>query len=232
MKRTRLLAIVAGGLAVAAVLVAVSLMTRGGHDRATTPRPVADGGVSTLLRGIPERGLALGSPRAPVTLVEYADLQCPYCGEWARGAFPDLVRRYVRSGQVRMVFRGLAFVGPDSVPALRTTLAAGNQNRLWHVVEGLYRNQGAENTGWVTDDLMKHIGSTAPGLDVARMLRERDSADVDAAVVAARNDAARMGVTATPSFALGYTGKPLRLVQVSSLDAQGIVPAIDALLAQ
>jgi protein-disulfide isomerase len=231
MKRTRLLAILAGGLVLAGALVGISLATRGGHDDTLTSRPAAaDGGVATLLRGIPQRGVVLGSPRAPVTLVEFADLQCPYCGEWARVAFPDVVRHYVRSGQVRVVFRGLAFVGPDSVPALQSTLAAGKQNRLWHVLEGLYRNQGAENTGWVSDDLMRRIGSTVPGLDVDRMLRDRDSSGVDAAMLAARNDAVRMGVNSTPSFAVGYTGKALRVVQVSSLDAQGIAPAIDALL--
>jgi protein-disulfide isomerase len=233
MKRTRLLAVVVGGLALAAALAAVSLATRGGEEKTiTATQAVDDGGVATLLHGIPQRGNELGSPRAPVTLAYYADIQCPYCGEWSRGTLPDVVRRYVRTGQVRMVFRGLAFVGPDSDTALRTTIAAGNQNRLWNMLEGLYHNQGAENAGWVTDDLVQRVGSSVPGLDVGRMLGERTSAGVDAAIVADRNDATRMGVNATPSFGVGYTGKPLRLVQATSLGIDGIAPSIDALLAQ
>jgi protein-disulfide isomerase len=97
----------------------------------------------------------LGSPDAPVTVVEYADLQCPFCAEWARRAFGEIVRDYVAPGRVRIEFRGLVFLGPDSEVALRTALAAGRQDRLWDVVHLLYANQGAENAGWVTQDLLE-----------------------------------------------------------------------------
>ena len=87
----------------------------------------------------------LGNPDAPVTLVEYVDLQCPYCAEWAVRTFPVLVSDYVRTGKLRIVFHGLAFIGPDSDTALRTALAAGREDRLWDVVAGFYVRQGAEN---------------------------------------------------------------------------------------
>jgi protein-disulfide isomerase len=128
--------ILAAGLIVASVVGARS----GG-----TPAVASAGADAALLRGIPQDGAALGSPDAPVTLVEYADLQCPYCAQWSQTAFPELVRGYVRTGQLRMVFRGLAFVGPDSETAVRTAVAAGEQDRLWDVVRLLYANQGAEN---------------------------------------------------------------------------------------
>jgi protein-disulfide isomerase len=98
-----------------------------------------------LFRGIPQDGIVLGSPHAPVTLVEYADLQCPDCAQWARDAFPTIVKEYVRAGRVRIVFRGLSFIGADSDAALRAALAAGQQARLWDVVHGLFVQQGAEN---------------------------------------------------------------------------------------
>ena len=102
---------------------------RGGCAATATPPAAELAGEAGLLRGIPQQGTALGSPDAPVTLVEYADLQCPYCAQWARDAFPELVRDYVRTGRVRIVFRGLAFLGPDSDAALRAALAAGQQRR-------------------------------------------------------------------------------------------------------
>ena len=183
-------------------------------------------------RGIPQHGNALGSPKAPVTLVEFADPQCPYCGEWARGALPDLVREYVRTGRVRVVFNGMSFVGPDSELALRTALAAGQQNRLWHVLDLLYRNQGTENTGWVTQDLLAGIGATVPGLDGSRMLAQRDAPDVSAALDAAAANAQSHGINSTPSFLAGPTGGTLKPVKVATLDLAGIAPALDRLLAQ
>src|SRR3954451_20336105 len=101
--------------------------------------------VDALLRGIPQRGPWLGRATAPLTVVEYVDVQCPYCARFSDEIFPTVVKRYVRTGRVRILFRGLAFVGPDSVRGLRWATAAGRQNRLWNVVELLYANQGAEN---------------------------------------------------------------------------------------
>ena len=72
-----------------------------------------------MLDGIPQDGIALGEPDAPVTLVEYADLQCPFCAEWALQTFPELVADYVRDGRLRIEFRGLTFIGPESEDALR-----------------------------------------------------------------------------------------------------------------
>jgi hypothetical protein len=57
--------------------------------------------------------MALGRPDAPVTLVEIADYQCPFCAAFARDALPEIVQKYVRTGKVRIEFRALAFIGPD-----------------------------------------------------------------------------------------------------------------------
>src|ERR687895_662573 len=72
---------------------------------------------------------------APVTLVEFVDLQCPYCREFAVDAFPALVEKYVRTGKVRIELRGLAFLGPDSERGLRAGFAAGRQGRMFDLME-------------------------------------------------------------------------------------------------
>ena len=168
MRRPGVIAAVVGSAALlAAALIGLSLA---GRESAAPPVRTGETpsqllGVSearTLLRGIPQDGIALGWPKAPVTLVEFADLQCPYCARWARDAFPTIVDEYVRPGRVRLVFRGLAFVGPESDTALRATLAAGEQDRLWNVVHVLYANQGPENAGWVTNDLLRGVGGSCP----------------------------------------------------------------------
>lgn len=172
---------------------------------------------------MPQQGVALGSPKAPVTLVEYADLQCPFCAEWAHRTLPVLVDQYVRTGKVRIVFRGLAFIGPDSDRALRAAVAAGRKNRLWDVIDGLFHRQGAENSGWVTDGLLEEIAG-------ARALSDMSHPWVDGQIAIAGRAARVAEIPGTPAFELGRTGGRLQLVQPSSLGPEGLTPAIEQAL--
>ena len=220
------LAVAVVAAAIAAALVATSGDSKGSVSLVGVDRTTA------LLKGIPQQGEALGSPTAPVTLVEFADPQCPYCGMWARDTLPTIVADYVRPGKVRILFEGMDFVGADSVTALRTALAAGRQNHFWDVMELLYENQGTENTGWVTDSLLRSIGDAVPGLDASRMLADRGSAAVDRAAAGADSVARAAGVKSTPSFGVGRTGGSFHIVQMTSLDASALTPALDAALAK
>ena len=215
----------------AAILVGVSLV--GGRSSSASSEAVASAPeTAALLRGIPQHGTVLGSPDAPVKLVEYADLQCVYCGVWARDVFPTLVRRYIRTGKVQLEFRGLAFVGADSETALRTALAASEQNRLWNVVELLYRNQGAENSGWVNDGFVEAALEAIPGLDVSRVLAARDGAAVTALADSAARRARAANVTGTPTFQIARKGTVARRLEVEALDVPSFAAPIDRLLAQ
>jgi len=231
-RRLALVAAAAGALTGAALVAALALGTGGGSPAKPSAAPLGTRRVAAMLRGVPQNGTQLGSARAPVTLVEFADPQCPYCAEWARQALPAIVRDYVRPGKVRVVFSGMHFVGPQSQTALRTALAAAAQHRFWNVIELLYENQGVENTGWVTESLLRSIGESVPGLQTQRMLDARDSAKVSRLLAEGDALAQRAGVSSTPTFALGRTGSPLRFVTVASLAASGIEPQIDAVLKQ
>ena len=211
---------------VAATVVALALGSTDSSQAPPTVRGAAR--VAALLNGIPQHGTTLGSPKAPVTLVEFADPQCPYCGVWARDTLPTVVTRYVRPGKVLLVFEGMSFVGPDSLTALRTALAAGRQNRFWNVLELLFENQGSENAGWITEPLLRSIGDAVPGLDTDRMLADRSSAAVDAEIRQADSVARQAGVASTPTFAVGRTGGSMRIVHVTSLTPSGLIPALDS----
>lgn len=219
-----------GALALATALIAVSVV--GSRDGEAEPlAPTASAAPSArdpLFRGIPQQGIALGDPAAPVTLVEYADLQCPYCAQWARDAFPAIVDEYVRAGRVRLVFRGLSFIGPDSERGLRAALAAGSQDRLWDVVHALFLRQGDENAGWVTDELLQSLGGA--GLDARRMLDESQLPAVDRELEAAARAATAAGVPGTPFFQAGRTGGPLQPLRVGGLDAETFRAELDRLL--
>lgn len=231
MGRNRLFLVTAGAaVLIAGGLIAALVLTTRGSSKppATAPAGVAE--VAAMLRNIPQQGAALGSPKAPVTVVEFADPQCPYCGDWEKSALPTIVEKYVRTGKVRIVFNGMAFVGGDSETALRTAIAAGEQNKFWNVISLLYQNQGTENTGWVTDALLRGIGTAVPGLDAERMLASVHSATVTKKLAAAAALAQKAGVNSTPTFAVGKTDGPLTLVKISSLEPSGLTPALDAAL--
>jgi protein-disulfide isomerase len=231
----RFLVIGAVVAAVVVVAVAAGVFLAGGDDDggggATTGVELA-GAAETraLLQGIPQDGTAIGAVDAPVTLVEFADLQCPFCAQWATDAFPDLVEEYVRPGKLRIEFRGLTFIGPDSEKALRAALSAGEQARLWHTVELLFQNQGAENSGWVSDDLLAAVATSAM-LDAGPWRDGFDSAAVDDGIQSAAAEATTAGINSTPSFLLGPTGGTLQRVEVQSLDADALRPAIEQALA-
>ena len=228
MSRKTLVALAGGGAAVAAAAIVAAILLTGGGS----PAPPAQGAaqIATMLRGVPQNGTVLGRANAPVTLVEFADPQCPYCRDWEAAALPSLIARYVRPGKVRIVFSGVSFLGADSETALRTALAAGRQNHLWDVLALLYANQGTENAGWVTESLLRSIGRSVEGLDWKRMLDARQSAEVDAAMSRAGSLAQQAGVNGVPAFAVGKTGGAMRMVTVSSLDEAGLRPALEAAL--
>jgi protein-disulfide isomerase len=231
----RLAAVLIAAAALAATLVGASVLGGRGATAATpgTPSPTTSTTAAerSLFAGVPQRGSALGSPTAPLTLIEYADLQCPYCAQWALGALPTVVDRYVRTGKLRIVFSGMAFVGPDSRTGLETAIVAGRSNRLWDVVHGLYAAQGAENSGWLTDAVITEVAASVPGLDGSHLIDSRSARWVETELQRVLAVAQAAGVNSTPTFQLGRTGGPFELVHVSSLDPGGITPAIDAALA-
>jgi protein-disulfide isomerase len=183
-------------IGVAIALVVLAVVSRSSDDGAAPPvaTPVIE------LDGIPQDGTILGSPSANVTLIEYADLQCPACRSYAEIVLPTVVNDYVRPGRVKAEFRGISFIGPDSERALRFVLAAGLQDRLWHLQEALYRNQGGENSGWVTDELVRGLAGGIDGLDVERLFADADGIEVTALKDEATAQAAAAEITGTPSL--------------------------------
>ena len=154
-------------LAAALAAVVATLATSGSTSELKPGRPVPGAGATVaLLHGIPQEGIALGSPRAPVTLVEFGDLQCPACAEFATGVLPQLVARFIRSGRVRLVFRAIDEIGADSTRAARAAYALAAQNHMFDFMDLAYRNQGLENSSYVTDTYVRALAGAIPGVNV------------------------------------------------------------------
>lgn len=221
----------AGVAALAAVVVA-GMIAVGEATVEETPQAPRRGAAlvavpDSLARyaDIPQDGGALGRPGAPVTLVEFLDLQCPFCAQWDVEVMPAVLER-VRRGELRVVMRPLKFLGPDSVEAASVAGAVALQDRVWQFVDIFFHNQGEENSGYVTEAFLRRVGTAIPGLDVDRAFAERDSPAAQRLTEDAEQEARRVRLESTPSFLAGPTGGTLRPVEVS-YDPAEFLAALD-----
>jgi protein-disulfide isomerase len=201
--RKRLLQIgsAAAFLAIVAVAVAVVITQSQSDGGDTELEDVAT--VDRELRGIPQSGLTLGDESAAVTLVEFGDLQCPACKGFAEKIVPELIASKVRSGEAKIEFRNFAILGEDSVSAGAAAVAAGQQGRGWYFVDLFYRNQGLEGSSYVTDEFLTEIARGAGVPDIAKWNKDRkDRAGSLREVQRSSEEAERLGLTGTPSFAV------------------------------
>jgi protein-disulfide isomerase len=228
--RTLLIAIGVAAIVAAALIVGSIVLTGGGDNSSSSATTTTTGGkpaALALIAGIPQNGTILGSPNAQVRMLQYEDLQCPICKRYTDDAFPAIVNEYVKPGRLRIDFRGLAFLGPDSQKALRIALAAGKQNKLWDVVGLLYENQGGENSGWVTDELIDQILAQVPGLDAAKVKKDAQSVEITKEMQDVSAEATQNGVQGTPSFFIARGVNQPYPVQVTSLTPDGFRPVIN-----
>jgi protein-disulfide isomerase len=215
--RTLLALLVAVAIVVAALLVVLSQLGGAGSGS------VED--VGEFYSGIPQDGTTLGKGNAPVTVYLYEDFQCPFCGQFSREMFPDLVDDYVRDGQVKLVSETMAFLGPDSVTAARAALAAGEQNRYWPYHTLLFENQGEENSGYVTDDFLRGLAEQTPGLDVEKWEDQRAGNSFKQELEAAQSKAQASGVNSTPTLIFKGPGGQVKIDRLTDYDQ--ISSAID-----
>jgi protein-disulfide isomerase len=209
----RVLMIASAVILLLAIGIGVGLAVSGGGSSSTSLKNVST--ARSLFRGIPQQGNVLGSPSAPVTLVEYVDMQCPYCDAFAREILPTVVPTYIRTGQVKMIVRPLAFIGPDSVRGRNAVIAAGKQNKFFDLMELLYFNQRTENTGWLSEKMVDNAAA-AVGLDKAKFDKARNDPGLAAAATGFDAVAQADKVRKTPTILVGKTGGALNEVQLSS----------------
>ncbi|HSW34007.1 MAG TPA: thioredoxin domain-containing protein [Steroidobacteraceae bacterium] len=174
-----------------ATLIIALLLASGGCTAAPATEATADAAPTQPFN-------VLGREDAPVTIIEFTDLQCPYCARFATQAFPQLRRNYIDTGLVRFASRDLPLpMHAYAVPAAVAARCAGEQGRFWEFREALFAAQATLGPETYVEQARKH------GLDLEAFAAcRRDGRQ--AANVRADLDLARAnGITATPSLIVG-----------------------------
>jgi hypothetical protein len=217
----------ASGIGVALVVgAAIAVAGCGGGGSDTTAVPPATTAASTTpampaapaatlaasaarvrreLRGIPQRGLVLGRPAAPVTIVEYGDFACPQCAAVHRDVLPAVIARYVRTGKASLEFRGLAGETPTRPRDLvLATYAASAQRRGWDFL------QLANLRSLAHPPFGERVGPLASvlGLDEGRLASDMARPEWETQVRAARSVAAATRMSSFPVFLVRARSRP------------------------
>jgi protein-disulfide isomerase len=215
--RKRRMALLGGVLAAAVVVIAVVIIvSQSGTDKPVSAK-AGQTQANTLFAGIPQSGNVLGDPKAPVTIEEFVDLQCPFCQRFSQDGLPDIVNEYVKPGKAKVVLRTLTFIGPDSERGARVAWSAAEQGRMFQFVENFYANQGQENSGYADEAFLKKVAGGVQGLDAQKALDGRDSASVSSSIQASQTAARKANVDSTPSFLVGPTGGQLSKIETRTL---------------
>lgn len=157
----------------------------------------------------------LGSPDARVTVIEFSDFQCPFCGavagenreviDYLRSKDPSWepivpnLKPYIEAGQVKFVFRNFAFLGPESEWAAEAAECAHEQGQFWKYHDKLFANQRGENEGAFNKDNLKRFAAEL-GLDTKAFNRCLDSGRYAQEVQDDKEEGQRLGVRGTPAF--------------------------------
>lgn len=214
---------------VAALIVGIAIAVSGGGGGSASATAIPQG--RSVVDGLPERNGELGSPRARLVLTEYADLQCPVCKAFASRTLPTVVQRYVRTGKVRLALEPLSFLGGDSVEAGKAAAAAQEQGHLWPFLDRMFARQGVENSGWVTDDVLRST-ATAAGISAERLLIDKDGYEAQERLDRADRAAQRHGIAGTPSFTVTRPGGEPEVLKADALDPDAFTRALDEALAR
>ena len=194
-QRTLKLSLLVGLAAILAVVVLI-VVSQSGDTGGDTD---ISSGELPELAGLQQQGDTVGDPEAPVTIVEFGDLQCPVCKAYSEQVIPELLAGPVEAGEARLQFRNWTIIGPDSRTAAIAALAAGEQDRMWDFITLFYENQGTENSGYVTDEFLRAIAEQA-GLDLAQWEQDRADPRWDAELEAVDREAGQAGFDGTPSI--------------------------------
>jgi len=142
----------------------------------------------------------LGSPTAPITIIEFGDYQCHQCYNWFHNTKPAIYENYIDTGKAKLIFVDLAILGRDSPKAAAATYCAEEQGVYWEFHDLLYTSQESQiDNGWASPERLKAFAFSL-GLDMDLFDNCLDSGKFLKRVQFNTNEAKKQGATGTPTF--------------------------------
>lgn len=184
------------GVVLAGAIIAVMLITQGGGSAGGDKAP-PDISVNAV-------GRTLGNASAPVTIIEYADFQCPYCKRAAANIEPQIERDFIEPGKASLEFRHFPIVdrndpGRESHLAAYAAECANEQGKFWEYYQVLFANQKAENAGDFTKPKLEGFAKDL-GLNEEQFNSCLESEKYSQVVEQMKKEGEAQGVTGTPTF--------------------------------
>ena len=166
-------------------------------ERLTQPQPSAPPQPTTA-KVANLKGYALGKADAPLTMVEFTDLQCPFCRQFVLSTFDQLKKDWIDTGKLRYISRDFPLdFHAQAMNAARAARCAGDQGKFWEMRLGLMRNANLLTPAYIT----KAAGDLK--LDMAAFTPCAVSNKYDAEIQDEMAEGTRIGVSGTPTFVIG-----------------------------
>jgi protein-disulfide isomerase len=141
----------------------------------------------------------LGSKDAPITMIEFGDYQCLYCHKFFNNTESGIIKNYIDTGKVKMIFKDFTIIGQDSVTAANAAHCAQEQGKFWEYHDALYNNWSGENTGWASaTNLVQYAKQVSLNSDQFNQCMTQ--AKYMQVVQGSVSDANTLGLTGTPDF--------------------------------
>ncbi len=188
--------IIVGAIAAAVIIgIVASYSSFDAEESLNLDMGQTHGTVSTAM-GSP----ILGSPTAPITIIEFGDYQCSQCYKWYHNTKPAIFENYIDTGKANLIFVDLAILGRDSPKAAAATYCAEEQGAYWEFHDLLYTSQESQiDNGWASPERLKAFAFSL-GLDMDLFDNCLDSGKFLKRVQFNTNEAKKQGATGTPTF--------------------------------
>ncbi len=157
--------------------------------------------LKNLVKNVSKEAPSLGNKKAKVVMVEFEDLQCPYCKKFNTEVFPKIKEKYIDTGKVLFITQDLAFLGDESYMAAEAAGCANDQGMYWEFREHLYTHQGQENSGAFNDNNLKKFAIYL-GLDAAKFNQCFDERKYKNLVEETKAFGVSYGLKSTPNFVI------------------------------
>ena len=190
--------LIPGAIVLAAMVIAIAVIYSVNGPIIGGKKNVEKTATFAGLPAVSSSDFVLGEQNASVTMIEYGDFQCPFCGKFFKETESTLREKYIRTGKVKFIYRDFAFLGPESIWAANAAKCAGEQGKFWQYHDYLFNSQRGENQGAFSKDNLKGFAKIL-SLDSAKFNTCLDLEKYNDEISKETKAGGEAGVTGTPA---------------------------------